>query len=275
MSEGEGAAGAVAGVDRVRPGRALADARAGRNLTVAEVAQQLKLSATQVDALEADAYDRLPGPVFVRGFVRNYARLLELDAEPLVAAIELPETAGRPGAVAPHSKDIPFPEQRPKSWLPYALGLAVVIGAVAGFEFFFSAPPSVVVSPVAPQPVPPPIQHVVPPEPVPAELPPGEVAAPATLVAEPVAAEVPAQKSSGMAAMRFVFETSSWVEVRDRENRILMSQLNTAGAEQQVQGRPPLQVVVGNARGVRLIYNGQPFDMGPHIRADVARFTLE
>ncbi|RPJ46737.1 MAG: helix-turn-helix domain-containing protein [Betaproteobacteria bacterium] len=275
MSEGEGAAGAVAGVDRVRPGRALADARARRKLTVDEVAQQLKLSATQVDALEADAYDRLPGPVFVRGFVRNYARLLELDAEPLVAAIEVPATAGRPGAVAPYSKEIPFPEQRPKSWLPYALGLAVVIGAVVVFEFFFSAPPSVVVSPVAPQPVPPPIQHVAPPAPVPAELPPGEAATPATLVAEPVAAEVPAQKPPGMAAIRFVFETSSWVEVRDRENRILMSQLNAAGAAQQVQGRPPLQVVVGNAQGVRLIYNGQPFDMGPHIRADVARFTLE
>ena len=72
-----------------------------------------------------------------------------------------------------------------------------------------------------------------------------------------------------------MFEIPSWVEVRDRNDRVLFSQLNPPGTEQQVQGRLPLSVVVGNARGVRLTYNGQPFDLAPHTRVEVARFTLE
>ncbi len=65
----------------VAPGAALAAAREALNLSVAEVARQLKLSVSQIEALEAGAYEKLPGPVFVRGFIRNYARLLRLDPE--------------------------------------------------------------------------------------------------------------------------------------------------------------------------------------------------
>jgi len=75
--------------------------------------------------------------------------------------------------------------------------------------------------------------------------------------------------------MQFVFETQSWVEVRDREERIVFSQLNPAGAVQHVQAQPPLNVVIGNARGVRVNYNGRPVDLAPHTRVEVARFTVE
>lgn len=278
MSEAAAAAGAEAGAVDLRPGRALADARASRNLTVAEVAQQLRLSVTQVEALEAEAYERLPGPVFVRGFVRNYARLLGLDAAALLAAINPPQVPEISGATISLSNDIPFPEPRRSNWLPYAVGLAVIISAVLVFEIFFSAPPTVVVAPVSPQPAlaPPVLEPALPVQAAaPAQLLPGEVAAAAAPAAETAVAQAPASQSAGMAELHFRFATSSWVEVRDRNDRILISQLHVAGAEQQVEGRPPLQVVVGNARGVRLTYNGQPFDMAPHTLVEVARFTLE
>ena len=63
--------------------------------------------------------------------------------------------------------------------------------------------------------------------------------------------------------------------MRDRNERILFSQLNPAGTEQRVQGRPPFSLVVGNARGVRLSYNGRAIDLAPHTRVEVARLTLE
>lgn len=285
----------AAGVDVVvsqRPGRLLAETRATRNLSVAEVAQQLKLSASQVDALEADAYERLPGPVFVRGFVRNYARLLELDADALVQAVDLPHAAVSASAAVPVSREIPFPQHHPTRWWPYALGLTLLVGVVVLFELFFSAPPTMMVSAVSPQ------AEVVPVAAMPAQ--PAAVAAepaqPAPVLPEaaatstapmpesatqpqPTAAQVPAQseqqQSGATAELHFVFETSSWVEVRDRNNRILLSQLNPAGTEQHVQGRLPLSLVVGNARGVSMTRNGQPFDLAPHTRVEVARFTLE
>ena len=53
------------------PGQRLAEARQTQNLTPADVARQLKLSVWQVEALEAGNYEQLPGPIYVRGFIRN------------------------------------------------------------------------------------------------------------------------------------------------------------------------------------------------------------
>lgn len=280
MSETDAAAeiAAASGVASLRPGRALAEARAARNLTVAEVAQQLKLSTTQVDALEADAYEHLPGPVFVRGFVRNYARLLELDAEALVSRVELPHVPSPASAAIPLSRNIPFPEPGRTNWVPYAAALALVIGAVVLFEVFFLAPPAAVVSAVPPKTavepgVAQPALSSKEAAPVPQPLPQAEVVA-VTAVAEP-AVPTPVKPQTGMAELHFVFETDSWVEVRDRNGRILFSQLNPVGAEHRMQGRRPLSLVIGNAPGVQLTYNGQLFDLAPHTRVEVARFTLE
>lgn len=285
MSEADATAEAAAGAVDPRPGRVLAEARVARNLTVFEVAQQLKLSATQVEALEADAYDQLPGSVFVRGFVRNYARLLELDADGLVGKIGLPHAPSPASAAIPLSRDIPFPERGRTHWMPYVLVLVLIIGAVVLFEVLFSAPPAMVVSAVTPKSaaVPVVVEPALPAKeeasavPVSA-VPQAEVVA-AAVASEPAALPVPAPASmspqAGMAELYFVFDTASWVEVRDSNERILFSQLNPVGTEHRMQGRRPLSLVIGNARGVRLTYNGQPFDLAPHTRVDVARFTLE
>jgi len=67
-------------------GAALRAAREAAGLSADAVAQQLKLHPRQVRAIEEDDYGRLPGRTFVRGFVRNYARLVNLDADAIVAA---------------------------------------------------------------------------------------------------------------------------------------------------------------------------------------------
>lgn len=72
----------------VAPGALLREARERQGLSLADVARHLKLSQRQVDAIEKDNFAALPGPVFVRGFMRNYARLVALDAAVLVAAAE-------------------------------------------------------------------------------------------------------------------------------------------------------------------------------------------
>src|SRR5262245_39729621 len=72
----------------VTPGTQLRAARTAAGLSVAEVAAQMRISPKQVEALEADRYAELPGTVFVRGFIRNYARVLKLDPVPLLHALE-------------------------------------------------------------------------------------------------------------------------------------------------------------------------------------------
>ena len=74
-------------------GDTLRRAREAQGLSVAEVANSLKLNPRQIDALESGRFDQLPGYAFTRGFLRNYARLLKLDAGPLLAGLQVPGSA--------------------------------------------------------------------------------------------------------------------------------------------------------------------------------------
>jgi len=66
------------------PGKRLRIARQAKGLSQQDVATHLHLSVAIVQAMENDDHDRLPGPVFVRGYLRNYARMLGLDDNSVV-----------------------------------------------------------------------------------------------------------------------------------------------------------------------------------------------
>lgn len=65
-------------------GEALAKARLAKNYTQADASNYLKYSVAQVNALENDDFTSLPQPMMMRGFIRNYARYLDLDPSPLL-----------------------------------------------------------------------------------------------------------------------------------------------------------------------------------------------
>jgi cytoskeleton protein RodZ len=91
----------------------------------------------------------------------------------------------------------------------------------------------------------------------------------------PAPAAPKAQPTSSTATILLQFQRDSWVQIRQADGRILLSQMNRGGSEQQLDGRPPFDVVIGNAPAVRMVYNGQPFDLRPHYKVDVARLVLE
>jgi cytoskeleton protein RodZ len=128
------------------PGKTLAAQREAMGWTVEQVADQLKLAVRQVIALEEGDYANLPGPAVVRGFVRAYAKILKLDAAPLVAQIALDTPVG--GETASHTmrRDKPasfsqvrFPTNGKRaSKLPLGLIAAAVLligGAAAAWQF--------------------------------------------------------------------------------------------------------------------------------------------
>jgi cytoskeleton protein RodZ len=89
-------------------GKALREAREQLGLSVNDVANRIKFAARQIEALEADDYAQLPEAAFVRGFVRSYARLLELDPAHLVSG--LPSSHTKTSAVQEvRSVEIPLP----------------------------------------------------------------------------------------------------------------------------------------------------------------------
>ena len=83
-------------------GQALAVERERQGLSRADVAQRLHMSAYQVEALESGDYKRLPQGTFLRGFVRNYAKVLGIASDPLLELLaEGVAPRQRPGIVVP------------------------------------------------------------------------------------------------------------------------------------------------------------------------------
>ena len=68
------------------PGRRLRVQRQSRGIEIERIATQLHLRNDVVEALEQDRYAALPAPVYVAGYLRNYARLIGLDPTSIVNA---------------------------------------------------------------------------------------------------------------------------------------------------------------------------------------------
>ena len=270
-------------------GTVLREARTRLGLGVADVANRLKFAPRQIEALEADDFAHLPEITFVRGFVRSYARLLQLDPTPLLAALPGAVVQAAP-PIANTLAEVPFPDiysaHKPNIiWLAAALAVAA---ALALFAWLHGNAPSAPKTPKAPKA--PKAPHVVMPAP-PAAQPASTVpdteamkapqvaaitvqqaAAPPAPPDKPVAASSASKKA---AAIRLAFDEESWVEVKNSEGKILFSQVNTPGSEKGINGKPPFSLVIGHTNGVHLYYKGQAVDLAPYTRAQVAHLTLD
>jgi len=274
-------------------GAELKQAREARGLSVEDVAQSLKFAPRQIESLEAERFDRLPGPTIARGMVRNYARLLKLEPEPMLERMA-PRVAPAedPGQLAARFKrPVPFSDSGRRSTLIYAgfsVGVLLLVGVVA-YEWQQERAAPEFVAPAQPQrPAPEATRVQEPPaalaraEPQP-EVEKPKVEKPKVEIEEPKPepetlkpeAEKPKPVPAGMQRLVFSLQEEAWLEVRDGAGRLLVSSLNPAGTERVVHGRPPFELVIGNASHVMLTQNGRPVDIKPHIKVEVARFTLK
>ncbi len=69
-------------------GQTLRRERLERNLELEQISRELKISSRFLEAIEDEQFDKLPGGVFAKSFVRQYARLLGLDEEELAAEVQ-------------------------------------------------------------------------------------------------------------------------------------------------------------------------------------------
>ena len=97
-------------------GHILREARENRGLTLEEVQAKIRINARYLAAFETGQYDALPTPVHARGFLRNYARFLGLDPQPLldryltVQGMEAQVMVARPNQEI--TPDNPLPERQ-------------------------------------------------------------------------------------------------------------------------------------------------------------------
>ena len=280
-------------------GAQLKQAREAQGLAIDDVALQLKFAPRQIESLEQERFERLPGPTIARGMVRNYARLLKIDPEPLIERLA-PRVEAPPDAnqIADRFRqEVPFSDSAKRSTLLYAgfsVGVLLLVAAVAYEWQHQKSPPAP--QPVAEAPAP---ERTLPAEPAQTATAPAAEPAPAPVVAEkpavappvvekkPVIAKKPQPEAvaaveqsekplaPGTHSIVLRTEGEAWLEIKDGAGRMLISSLNPAGTERVVRGRAPFDVVIGNASSVKLTYDGKPVDLRPHTKVEVARFTLK
>ena len=251
--------------------------RERQGLSVGDVVGRLRLHPKQIRALEDADLSVLPEPAYVRGFVRSYALSLGLAPEPLLADLAARQGQRAPSldAMADDSPRSPVREAaREQNSRRFVLIGALVLLAVLGAVGWYASRPAPAPV-VAPAPAPPPAVVTTP-----APAPTAEASAPATAGSAPGvtgAAVIDASPAAAPAAplLKLVASTRAWVRVEGSDKVVLLETTLEPGAEEVVEGIPPLSVVIGDASAVKLELRGQPVDLAPHTQRNIARLRLE
>ena len=198
-------------------GETLRQQRMRRNVQLQDVSEQLKISSRMLEAIEADEFDKLPGGVFAKSFVRQYAGLLGLDEEEVAAqfeqAVGSPELTHlaelkrpSPTPSLPRMTERRFGSRRQRNILPSLVAVVVVMlicSAVYGWwqrnrqlaAMRQPAPPATEARRAAPT-----ASHAQPPRAQPQPQPPAATAATANAAPPSATAAAPAPSTSATAA---------------------------------------------------------------------------
>jgi cytoskeleton protein RodZ len=242
-------------------GSILRKARVALGLTEEEVATELRLSAYQIRALEADDYDDLPGTTYVRGYLRAYARLLNLNVDSVMMSALNAHTDEHAGAhdAAPTDGDGRgrFPLRAATVLL-----LLLLIGVLV--LWWYSRESDLVSMMEDTTPLSSPDY--------------GPASGAGGHVVTPVAGQLqPADRDNLVSTKRravFRFGEPSWIDVRDGAGKVLVQRTVTPGLTLAVEGNPPFRVFLGNAAAVQVHYAGESVDVSPRPGSLYARFTL-
>lgn len=255
-------------------GRLLRRAREGLGLSEDDVAEELRLSPFQIRALEEDDWEHLPGSTYARGYLRSYARLLNLDVDKLLAGATTQELE-----ISPDARPTQGPRDEPEGGRAkrssgglVRAGVAVVaLVAVLAAYLWQSEEASQFLS--------------------------GLIGGPSNTgedVAQPlyddtggnIVEDVEGLSTNaggatgqgtlpeGWARVALEFQESSWVDLRDARGERLLYRSFQPGRRVATEGRPPFHLYLGNARAVEIEYAGRPIE--PEIQPGrlFARFVL-
>lgn len=294
--------------DGVTAGAILRHARESAGLHVDTLAANLKVPVRKLEALEEDRYDLLPDAVFARALASSVCRTLKIDPQPVLQ--RLPQSAQPRLAQDTEGINEPFrvPGESPAAdWLQYVSRPVVVTVAVLllgalvilflplvqrGYEFVLemNRPEAAAPAPVAAPQVPAaPAVPVTAEESAPALQPSASLqtasldqGAPAAPAAAGAAGTVPtaaAQPASAAAAAQgvVVFRTKgpSWVQVTDAGGTTVLRRLMGPGETAGADGKLPLSVTIGSVSQTEVQVRGNPYNLAPVSRDNVARFQVK
>jgi cytoskeleton protein RodZ len=224
-------------------GQLLTDAREARGMKAIDVAKRLRIRAMFVDALEREDWPTVGEPVYARGFLKNYARLVGLDPEAAAAALDAayPAYAPRPEVPAMSRDDSSLgyasTRQGGTNWLVVATGVVAVVMLVAVAWNFFGMPRSgpaqetAIASSPAPSPSVP------------------------TMIEGSSSAAAPSQASG--VNLRLETTQACWLSVTVDGKRVVYDTL-PKGAVREFHAAREINLRAGNAGGIVATIDGKP-----------------
>ena len=290
----------------IKLGDLLTKAREKLTLSQKEIASRLNLREEIIAALDASDFDKLPAPTYVMGYIRSYARAVNLNSDALISIYE--GVAEKPPEILP---DVKPPVQassrdKPVQAMSYLITFTMVILLIAwwqgqnivGTDFLytgaktseggeypggFSYTYNIVTHPES-------FTGLKTDDPE--NNGPGKTQTTTTpdlatytevsnvllkhsdlLSIEDSPSLIDSQTSSDILKIELTAE--SWIEVYDALGKKLYISLAKPGEKISLTGTTPLSVKLGNARAVSVNFNGKPFDTSKHTKAGIARFLLE
>ena len=289
-------------------GETLRRERMKRNLELVQIAQELKISSRFLEAIEAEQFDKLPGGVFTRSFIVQYARLLGLDEERIAG--ELLRTLDPPPDVAefveaPRPADSAIHVPRVEEWegvgksrfrwssslSAAALVVAVMLvcsGLYAWWQHTRRLAPAHESPPVAavqPAPSPAPVEQPALPADRPPTVPTGTQPPSGTPVPTPSAEQpkppampppqqpVPASNSDAPVRVELTADEPVWILVRS-DGKYFFSGTLGVKESRTFEATSTVLVRLGNAGGVTMTLNGNPVGpVGPKGQVRTVQFT--
>jgi len=117
-------------------GEEFRSAREARGLTLSDVAEQIHIRSVYLNAIENEDWTAIGAPVYVRGFIRTYARFLALDAEDAVAMFNRYAPVERAVATAALTSSDDRGGSGPSLWVLIGALVAVVLVGFVGYEYW-------------------------------------------------------------------------------------------------------------------------------------------
>jgi cytoskeleton protein RodZ len=288
-------------------GQVLKAARLAQVMSVQDIARQLRLSEKQIEAIEDDDHSKFPNQIFLRGFIRNYAKLVREDTKKFSQLLgeTFPRTSTQ--AITFSVDGTPFiPVHKKSKGNLIILFIVVLVSFLLVYEVYRSGgddqktneniengtvAETIIQLETEIEQVPEDNQNQfssviksngsdfnVLIEEVEIDQQGGDSLDKEQKVETALEVEdKPVESGGGGGTLRFMFTGESWVEVKDAEGKKIFSQTSPGNTEETVNGSPPFFLTIGNAASVRLLYNDEPVDLIPYTNTNggVARLSLD
>ena len=243
------------------PGEMLREARIKAEMSVEQIAKELNLDVSKIEALEASKFVELGAPVYVKGYLRKYARLVLMPELDLLKRYDVFEGAAPDVVPVPVTHNL-IQEQRPLVprwgwiliWLAVGLAIAASLLNLRGSknEVVTVVTQSQAGSPESATQITSPLE---------------------TLPTKPSAESTQAAATS--LPVKFRFTENSWLEVKDAQGQQIIYENVLAGESRSISAVPPLQVTLGSVSAVTVEVNAKSVAIpAERVNQNVAHFVL-